>query len=57
MIGFKPKESLKNYHNKRPSLFLIPDDDLVVNSSQAIDALIKELVRADKIGIARIKKK
>lgn len=56
LIGFKPKSVLKKYHNKTTSIFLVPDDDAIQNSSCALDALILRMIQKDQIAIARIKK-
>lgn len=40
LIGFKDRDCLKDYHNKKEALFLIPDDEQVENSSETVDALI-----------------
>ncbi len=34
----------------------MPDDDMILNSSRAFDAMIKEMLRKDKIAIARLKR-
>jgi len=39
-MGFKKKESMKKYFNKRGSLFITADDDQVEHSSEAFDALL-----------------
>ena len=56
ILGFKPKNSLKTYLNLGPSLFISPDDDIIQNSSKVFDALISEMLKKEKIAIARIKK-
>jgi ATP-dependent DNA helicase 2 subunit 1 len=55
LIGFKPKSSLKVYHNTGPSVFVVSDDERVTNSSKAFDALIKEMSKKDKIAIVKVK--
>jgi len=40
IMGFKKKESMKKYFNKRGSLFITADDDQVEHSSEAFDALL-----------------
>ena len=39
--------------NVKHSYFIYPDDKKVNGSSQVVDALIKELIRDDKIAIVR----
>ena len=56
ILGFKPKSSLKNYQNLGPSIFITPDDEIISNSSKVFDALIFEMLKKEKIGIARLKK-
>ena len=53
LMGFKPKNYLKVYHNVKHSYFIYPDEKRVTGSSQVLDALIKELIREDKIAIVR----
>ena len=53
LMGFKHKSSLKPYHNVRSSYFVYPDEGKVKGSSQVSDALIKSLLKKDKIAIVR----
>jgi ATP-dependent DNA helicase 2 subunit 1 len=53
LMGFKPKRTLKDYHNIRTAYFLYPDDTRVTNSSQCMDALIESMIKKDKIAIVR----
>ena len=53
LMGFKPKSYLKVYHNVKHSYFIYPDEKRVTGSSQVLDALIKELIKEDKIAIVR----
>lgn len=57
LIGFKPKSSLKIYHNTGPSVFVVADDERISNSSKAFDALIKEMNKKDKVAIVKIRLK
>uniref|UniRef100_A0A7S1KSL9 SAP domain-containing protein n=1 Tax=Percolomonas cosmopolitus TaxID=63605 RepID=A0A7S1KSL9_9EUKA len=54
ILGFKPKTSLKVYHNYRSSSFIYPNDFKIKNSSTAFSALIKKMIEKEKIAIARI---
>jgi ATP-dependent DNA helicase 2 subunit 1 len=53
LMGFKPRSFLKVYHNIKHSYFIYPDEKRVTGSSQVIDALVKEMIRDDKIAIVR----
>ena len=54
LMGFKPKSYLKTYHNVKHSMFVFPDEKKVIGSSQVADALIKEMIRKEKISIVRV---
>lgn len=43
LLGFKPIERLKVYHNVRSSYFIYPDDERVQNSSKFFHGLIQVL--------------
>jgi len=53
LMGFKPTRSLKVYHNIKHSYFVYPDEKKVIGSSQATDALVKEMIKRDKVAIVR----
>ena len=53
LMGFKPRSFLKPYHNVKHSTFVFPDEKKVIGSQQCADALIKEMIRKDKIAIVR----
>lgn len=53
LMGFKPKSFLKVYHNLKHSYFVFPDEKKVSGSMQCADALIKEMIKADKIAIVK----
>lgn len=53
LIGFKPKERLKIYHNVKAPYFLYPDDERVENSSKFFDGLIETMIKKKKVAIAR----
>ena len=44
LMGFKPKGSLKLYHNIKHSYFIFPDEKKTTGGSQCTDALIKEMI-------------
>ena len=52
-MGFKPKSYLKVYHNLKHSYFVYPDEKKVTGSSQCTDALIKEMIKAEKVAIVK----
>ena len=54
LMGFKPKSYLKYYHNVKHSTFVYPDDKKVKGSSQCTDALIKEMIKKEKIAVVRV---
>ena len=54
LMGFKPRSYLKPYHNVKHSMFVYPDEKKVVGSSQCADALIKEMIRKERIAIVRV---
>ena len=54
LMGFKPRSYLKCYHNVKHSMFVFPDEKKVVGSSQVSDALIKEMLRKEKVAIVRV---
>jgi len=54
LMGFKPRSSLKDYMNIRASYFISPDDDMITNSSQVMDALIRQMIQKEKIAIVRV---
>ncbi len=54
LMGFKPSSYLKYYHNVKHSTFVYPDDKKVKGSSQCTDALIKEMIRKERIAIVRV---
>lgn len=53
LMGFKPKSFLKVYHNIKHSTFVQPDEKKTEGASQCTDALIKEMLRLDKIAIVK----
>lgn len=53
LLGFKSKSSLKAYHNIRPSYFIYPDERVMKGSSQTFHAMIKSLIKKEKVAIAR----
>jgi ATP-dependent DNA helicase 2 subunit 1 len=53
LMGFKDKSYLKVYHNIKHSYFIFPDEIKTTGASQCSDALIKEMIRLDKIAIVK----
>jgi ATP-dependent DNA helicase 2 subunit 1 len=54
LMGFKPLSALKHYHNYKSSYFIYPDEEHVIGSSQLFDAMIREMIKQDKIAIVRV---
>lgn len=48
LMGFKSRDSLKMYHNIRPSYFIYPDEGKVKGSGQLSSALINSLIKKNK---------
>lgn len=53
LMGFKPRKALKVFHNVKHSYFIYPDEKRITGSACVVDALIKEMIKQDKIGIVR----
>lgn len=54
LMGFKPRSSLKLYHNITHSSFIYPDDNNVKGSGLALSALHKKMLEMDRIAICRL---
>ena len=54
LMGFKPKSALKVYHNIKHSYFIFPDEKKTKGSLQCSDALIKEMIKKERIAIVRV---
>ena len=54
LIGFKPRNLIKPFHNLRTSYFLYPDEEHIHGSSQFFDALINELTEQQLVGIVKL---
>ena len=53
LLGFKDKSFLKVYHNIKHSYFIFPDEKKTTGGSQCSDALIKEMIKLEKIAIVK----
>jgi len=53
LMGFKDKSYLKVYHNIKHSYFVFPDEKKTTGASQCSDALIKEMIKENKIAIVK----
>ena len=51
IIGFKPVETLKLWHNMRPSYFIYPSDAAVTGSTRTFASLHKKLLKGDLMGV------
>eukprot|EP00826_Nyctotherus_ovalis_P009446 TRINITY_DN1249_c0_g1_i2.p1 TRINITY_DN1249_c0_g1~~TRINITY_DN1249_c0_g1_i2.p1 ORF type:complete len:635 (+),score=225.54 TRINITY_DN1249_c0_g1_i2:60-1964(+) len=54
LMGFKARSRLKDYMNIRSSYFVSADDQTISNSSQVIDALVREMIEKDKMAVVRL---
>ncbi|KAH6767942.1 ATP-dependent DNA helicase 2 subunit Ku70-like protein [Perilla frutescens var. frutescens] len=52
LIGFKPLSCLKDYHNLRPSTFVVPSDEEVVGSTCVFIALHRSMLRLKRFAVA-----
>ncbi|KAI0509778.1 hypothetical protein KFK09_010374 [Dendrobium nobile] len=52
LLGFKPLDCLKDYHNLRPSTFIYPTDEEIVGSTCAFVALHRSMVRLQRFAVA-----
>ncbi|CAM6092560.1 unnamed protein product [Calypogeia fissa] len=52
LLGFKPLECLKDYHNLRPPTFLYPDEDAITGSTCAFIAFHRSMLRLQKFAVA-----
>jgi ATP-dependent DNA helicase 2 subunit 1 len=54
LMGFKSRRKLKSYHNIKNPYFLYPDESQIQGSTRAFAALLTQMVKMDKIAIARM---
>nr|CAD1841719.1 unnamed protein product [Ananas comosus var. bracteatus] len=52
LLGFKPLDCLKDYHNLRPSTFIFPTDEEIVGSTRIFIALHKSMLRLRRFALA-----
>lgn len=52
LLGFKPLECLKEYHNLKPSTFLFPSDEEIVGSTCIFVALHRSMLRLKRYAVA-----
>ncbi|KAK8946268.1 ATP-dependent DNA helicase 2 subunit KU70 [Platanthera guangdongensis] len=52
LLGFKPLDCLKDYHNLRPSTFLYPADEEIAGSTCAFVALHRSMLRLHRFAVA-----
>ncbi|ONM27631.1 ATP-dependent DNA helicase 2 subunit KU70 [Zea mays] len=50
LIGFKPLDCLKDYHNLRPSTFIYPSDERIFGSTCVFVALHSSMLRLGRLG-------
>eukprot|EP00727_Mastigamoeba_balamuthi_P004522 m51a1_g14068 ATP-dependent DNA helicase 2 subunit 1 (907) ;mRNA; f:1235016-1238916 len=54
ILGFKPRSSVKPYHNIKTSAFLYPDESGVRGSTVALSALVDQMLELGRVAIARM---
>ncbi|XP_072958461.1 ATP-dependent DNA helicase 2 subunit KU70 [Typha angustifolia] len=52
LLGFKPLDCLKDYHNLRPSTFIFPTDEEIAGSTRVFIALHKSMLRLKRFALA-----
>lgn len=52
LIGFKPLDCLKDYHNLRPSTFIYPSDERIFGSTCVFVALHSSMLRLGRFALA-----
>ncbi|KQK20547.1 hypothetical protein BRADI_1g55250v3 [Brachypodium distachyon] len=52
LLGFKPLDCLKDYHNLRPSTFIYPSDEQVFGSTRVFVALHSSMLRLGRFALA-----
>ncbi|CAL9756500.1 unnamed protein product [Musa acuminata subsp. burmannicoides] len=52
LLGFKPLDCLKDYHNLRPSTFIFPTDEEVIGSTRIFIALYRSMLRLKRFAFA-----
>ncbi|KAK3126561.1 hypothetical protein QOZ80_7AG0558490 [Eleusine coracana subsp. coracana] len=52
LLGFKPLDYLKDYHNLRPSTFIYPNDENIFGSTRAFVALHSSMLRLGRFALA-----
>ena len=53
LLGFKPRDRLKIYHNIKAPYFLYPDDERVDGSSKFFYSLIESMIKKKVVAFAR----
>ncbi|KAJ0982399.1 hypothetical protein J5N97_010654 [Dioscorea zingiberensis] len=52
LLGFKPLDLLKDYHNLRPSTFVFPTDEEIFGSTRIFIALHKSMLQLKRFAVA-----
>ncbi|KAL6647290.1 hypothetical protein ACP70R_014727 [Stipagrostis hirtigluma subsp. patula] len=52
LLGFKPLDYLKDYHNLRPSTFIYPSDEHIFGSTRVFVALHSSMLRLGRFALA-----
>jgi ATP-dependent DNA helicase 2 subunit 1 len=56
LMGFKPRNTLKDYYNIKHASFIYPDEYAIKGSTVAFSALLDRMLAADKIAVCRMTK-
>jgi len=54
LVGFKPRSSLKDYHNLKHSSFIYPDEAAVRGSSVVYACLLQKMLEMEKIAVCKM---
>ncbi|XP_074562366.1 ATP-dependent DNA helicase 2 subunit KU70-like, partial [Curcuma longa] len=52
LLGFKPIDCLKDYHNLRPSTFIFPTDEEIIGSTRIFIALYRSMLNLKRFALA-----
>ncbi|XP_042392695.1 ATP-dependent DNA helicase 2 subunit KU70-like [Zingiber officinale] len=52
LLGFKPIDCLKDYHNLRPSTFIFPTDEEIIGSTRIFIALYRSMLHLKRFALA-----
>ncbi|KAH7661309.1 ATP-dependent DNA helicase 2 subunit 1 protein [Dioscorea alata] len=52
LLGFKPLDLLKDYHNLKPSTFIFPTDEAIIGSTKIFIALHRSMLQLKRFALA-----